>query len=141
MANPNTFGVAYNSIMIVPCMVTSWLYCSGDTTCRPGAASSVRIISAITPPAMKNANDVTRYITPICLWSVVRKIRSSTAPFGLQRGRQGRVGTSLGATDTIILQKCSTLYDHVIGVPQARVWRLFDRVWSFEDNSCRGEVS
>ena len=40
--------------MIVPCMVNSWLYCSFDKNCRPGAASSVRISSASSPPMKKN---------------------------------------------------------------------------------------
>ncbi len=46
--------------MIVPCMVNSWLYCSLDRNCCPGAASSARISMAISPPTMKNANDATR---------------------------------------------------------------------------------
>jgi hypothetical protein len=46
--------------MIVPCMVNSWLYCSGDRNCSPGLASSARINIAIAPPSMKKANAVTR---------------------------------------------------------------------------------
>ena len=42
-ANPANIGVANNSIMIVPCTVNSWLYCSALTICRPGRASSARI--------------------------------------------------------------------------------------------------
>ena len=60
LAKPNRIGVAKSSSMIVPCMVNSWLYCSWDRNCRPGAASSARISSAIRPPTMKNPNDVTR---------------------------------------------------------------------------------
>jgi hypothetical protein len=67
LANANTAGVAKNSSMIVPCIVRSWLYCSGLRNCMPGRASSARISSAITPPIMKNTNDVTRYIRPISL--------------------------------------------------------------------------
>ena len=33
------------------------------------------------PPSAKNAIEVTRYIRPIILWSVVRSIRPSSAPF------------------------------------------------------------
>ena len=37
LANPANSGVANSSSMIVPCIVNSWLYCSGSsTTCRPG---------------------------------------------------------------------------------------------------------
>src|SRR5664280_812540 len=64
-ANPNTIGVAKSSSMIVPCMVNSWLYCSLEKNCSPGRASSARISSASTPPSMKNANEVTMYISPI----------------------------------------------------------------------------
>ena len=67
LANPNTTGVAYSSSMIVPCMVNSWLYCSFDRNCSPGAASSVRISSAISPPMKKNAKQVTTYMMPIIL--------------------------------------------------------------------------
>ncbi len=56
------------SIMIVPCMVNSWLYCSlVGSTCIPGANNSARMTSAITPPSMKNISDVMRYIYPIVL--------------------------------------------------------------------------
>src|SRR3954471_20853538 len=68
--------------MIVPCMVNSWLYCSGDRNWRPGRPTSARISRAITPPTMKNPNVVTRYITPICLWSVVRNSRNNALPLG-----------------------------------------------------------
>ena len=62
--------------MIVPCMVNSWLYCSWDRNCCPGTASSLRMSMAIAPPTMKKANEVTKYMTPSCLGSVVRNIPS-----------------------------------------------------------------
>ena len=59
LAKPANSGVANSSSMIVPCIVNSWLYCSGlSTTCRPGLTSSARISSASTPPIMKNRNEV-----------------------------------------------------------------------------------
>src|SRR5256886_15727967 len=79
-------------------MGKGWLYCSGDRTCTPGGASSPRISSAMKPPMKKNANEVTRYIRPICLASVVRSSRASAEPFvGLCTGH-GRVTIGLGAT-------------------------------------------
>src|SRR6185312_7990602 len=91
-------GVAKNSSMIVPCIVNSWLYCSGDRNCRPGRASSARISNAMKPPIMKNTNDVTRYISPICFASVVRSSRDNAEPrAGLCTGH-GRVTIDLGAT-------------------------------------------
>ena len=60
LVNPANSGVANSSSMIVPWIVNSWLYCSLDTICWPGRASSVRMISAISPAAMKKQNDVIR---------------------------------------------------------------------------------
>ncbi len=54
LANPANSGVANSSIMIVPCMVKSWLYCSLLTRVRSGPASSLRISSAIRPASRKN---------------------------------------------------------------------------------------
>ena len=67
MANPKTRGVANSSSMIEPCMVSNWLYCSGERNCRPGRASSARMSSAMKPPAKKYRKLVTKYITPIVL--------------------------------------------------------------------------
>jgi hypothetical protein len=67
LANANTIGVANSSSMIVPCIVNSWLYCSGVKYCMPGRANSMRIISARTPPMAKKMSEVTRYIRPISL--------------------------------------------------------------------------
>ena len=39
-ANPANNGVANSNNMIVPCMVKSWLYCSGlSTICRPAGTA------------------------------------------------------------------------------------------------------
>ncbi len=62
LANPANSGVAKSSSMIEPCIVNSWLYCSWLKNCRPGCASSARIMSAMTPPNRKNANVVIRYM-------------------------------------------------------------------------------
>ena len=67
LPNAKNSGVANISSMIVPCMVNSWLYCSGDRNCSPGRASSPRISIAMRPPAMKNTNEAVRYIRPIVL--------------------------------------------------------------------------
>src|SRR5438270_11363509 len=84
--------------MIVPCMGNGWLYCPSDRNCGPGRASSVRISRAMNPPMKKNANEVTRYIRPIVLASVVRMMRDSAEPFvGLCTGH-GRVTIGFGAT-------------------------------------------
>ena len=72
LANPANSGVANSSSMIVPCIVNSWLYCSGlSTTCRPGSTSSARISRASRPPIMKKTNEEMKYRLPMTLWSVV----------------------------------------------------------------------
>ena len=60
-------GVANISSISVPCIVNSWLYCSGDRNCISGRASSARISIAMSPPMMKNVNEAVRYIRPIVL--------------------------------------------------------------------------
>ncbi len=84
-ANPANSGVANISSMIVPCIVNAWLNCSFDMICVPGRASSARMKSASRPPMQKNANDVTRYIVPIVLWSVVVIHLTTTFPGCLRR--------------------------------------------------------
>ena len=83
--NPANSGVANISSMIVPCMVNAWLNCSFDTIWVPGLASSARMRSAMIPPMQKNANDVTRYIVPMVLWSVVVAHLITTLPGCLRR--------------------------------------------------------
>ena len=76
--------------MIVPCMVNSWLYCSLHRNCCPGRASSPRISSAIAPPIMKNANDVTRYKIAMSFGSVVRNMWARRDPLTTRRAGYGR---------------------------------------------------
>ncbi len=62
-AKPANSGVANMRSMIVPCMVNSWLYCSFvGTICMPGSNSSARMMSAMTPPSMKNSTEAIRYM-------------------------------------------------------------------------------
>jgi hypothetical protein len=80
LANANTIGVAKNNSMIVPCMVNSWLYCSGERNCMPGRASSARMSRAMNPPTRKRPNALTIYMIPICFASVVRSVRVMAEP-------------------------------------------------------------
>ena len=50
------------------------------------------------PPTMKNTNDVTRYMIPICFASVVRSSRAIAEPLTGWRTGQGRVTIGFGAT-------------------------------------------
>jgi hypothetical protein len=67
LANAKTMGVAKKSSITVPCIVMSWLYCSGARNCMPGRANSARISSAMMPPTPKKISDVTMYMRPINL--------------------------------------------------------------------------
>ena len=89
-AKPANSGVANISSMIVPCIVNSLVELLVRQELVPGRASSARISSAITPPIRKNANDVTRYIVPMVLWSVVGQPRDDDGPGLLGRGRAAR---------------------------------------------------
>ena len=99
-AKAKNSGVANSSSMIVPCIVNSWLYCSGDRNCIPGRASSPRMSMAIMPPTMKNANEVARYIRPMVLWSVVRSRLDSREPFSATWTGLGRLTMGAGAIVT-----------------------------------------
>ncbi len=77
--------------MIVPCIVNSWLYCSFvGTICMPGSNSSARMISAITPPSMKNSTEEIRYRYPMTLWSVEVIHRTTMLPLASTRERLSR---------------------------------------------------
>src|SRR6185312_3708822 len=84
--------------MIVPCMVNSWLYCSGVRNCMPGCASSARMNSAIRPPIMNQLNDVVMYMTPSTLGSVVCRYDRNFEPRGGRCTGYGRATTGRGAT-------------------------------------------
>ena len=61
LASPTNSGVANSSSMIAPCIVNSSLYCWSDTMWLSGPISCARMIMAISPPIMKNPNEVIRY--------------------------------------------------------------------------------
>ena len=91
LPNAKNSGVANISSMIVPCIVNSWLYCSGDRNCSPGRASSARISMAISPPMMKNTNDAVRYIRPMRL-VIGRPQQRTTAASPCRRCAPGSAG-------------------------------------------------
>src|SRR6478609_4650481 len=84
--------------MIVPCMVNSWLYCSGVRNCIPGRASSARMNRAIRPPIMNQVNEVAMYISPRTLGSVVCKYCRNLLPSAARCTGYGRDTTRRGAT-------------------------------------------
>ena len=52
----STAGTANRNIIVVPCIVNSWLYSDGPTSVFSGTASCVRITSARIPASRKNRN-------------------------------------------------------------------------------------
>ena len=113
-------AVAKNSSMIVPCMVNSWLYCSLLMNCRPGRASSARMASASRPANRKNANDVTMYIRPMVLWSVVVRILTIMLPRGAGSRSGGVVPPREVGSDTSVMKTRSLSHAAARGTPQAR---------------------
>ncbi len=70
-ASPAKAGMMNRKIISAACSDTSPLKVCVSTYCISGCASSARKSIAISPPAMKKTNVVTRYWTPITLWSVL----------------------------------------------------------------------
>ena len=81
---PDSIGMMKKKIMIVPCMVTRPMYCSGSASCMKsgewpyssapkigischGQASCVRMSIAKRPPILKKMSVVNRNCTPIVL--------------------------------------------------------------------------
>jgi hypothetical protein len=58
LKNATLIGITKRKIIVVPCIVKSWLKASGETNVLPGVASWIRIISASRPPSRKKANAV-----------------------------------------------------------------------------------
>jgi hypothetical protein len=64
-------GMMARKIIVVPCIVNSWLYRSGDRNVFSGVPSWMRSSSASMPPIRKKKNAVAPYSIPMRLWSTV----------------------------------------------------------------------
>jgi hypothetical protein len=60
LLNPDRIGDAYRKIIVIPCMLNSWLYASGLSRWRAGAESCARIAAASRPPTSMKVKAVTR---------------------------------------------------------------------------------
>jgi hypothetical protein len=60
-------GMIARKIMLVPCIVNSWLYVSGSRKLLSARASWTRMSSASSPPSRKKKNAVLPYRMPIRL--------------------------------------------------------------------------
>ena len=70
-ARPANAGITNRKIISDAWTEKRPLYVCGSTYCMPGFASSARTSSASIPPMTKKTTVVTRYWTPITLWSVL----------------------------------------------------------------------
>jgi hypothetical protein len=71
LPRPAKAGITNRKIISAACTENSPLKVPGEKYCWPGAASSARRPSASPPAIRKKKNVVTRYWTPITLWSVL----------------------------------------------------------------------
>ena len=78
-------------IIVVACIVKSWLNTSGLTSWASGVASWARMYSASIPPVENMMKAVTPYKIPIFLWSIV--VSQSQIPVGWV----GRFGSGIAS--------------------------------------------
>src|SRR4051794_2474085 len=90
---PSITGTAKRNIIVVPCVVKSWLYRSGSRTAFLGPASCTRMSSARIPPSRKNTKAVRMNRRPMSLWSV-----DVSQPTNPGRRPQVRSRASISAT-------------------------------------------
>src|SRR5690625_5178760 len=64
-------GMMARKIIVVACIVNSWLNASAPMMSKSGRAIWVLMRRACNPPTRKNANEVQKYRIPIRLWSTV----------------------------------------------------------------------
>ena len=64
-------GMTTRKIIVVPCIVYTWLYTSALSSVPWGAHSWRRISRASKPPNIKKNSAVAPYMMPIFLWSTV----------------------------------------------------------------------
>src|SRR5436853_820734 len=77
-------------IIVVPCMVKTWLYASALRKVLLGDPSWIRSSRASMPPIMKNKKAVAEYMMPIFLWStVVIQFHTPCGWVGRRRRRTG----------------------------------------------------
>src|SRR3954470_22324481 len=99
-------GTTNRKIIVVPCIVKSWLYVCGCRNVLSDCDSCTRMSSASTPPRRKKANVRTRYMIPMRLWSVVvtqlvQPVRCGATPWATTCGsgvvvREGAVVVAMG---------------------------------------------
>ena len=72
-ASPANAGITNRKIISDACTEKSPLNVCVSKNCMPGFASSARTSIASRPPIRKKTTVVTRYWTPITLWSVLTR--------------------------------------------------------------------
>src|SRR6478609_3268885 len=69
--NAAPMGMTTRKIIVVPCIVKTWLYRSALSSLPLGVASWRRMRRASMPPIMKKNSAAAPYMMPIFLWSTV----------------------------------------------------------------------
>ena len=91
MKNAAPIGITPRKIIVVACIVNSWLNTSGLTSWASGVASCTRMYIASMPPVRNMMKAVTPYRMPIFLWSIV--VSQSQIPVGWD----GRFGSGIAS--------------------------------------------
>ena len=95
LKNAAESGMTPRKIIVVPCMVNSWLYMRAVTKSLSGRANCVRMAKASTPPMRKKSIAKAPYMMPSFLWStVVNQSNKPRVRSGRKRPRSLRSGAS-----------------------------------------------
>src|SRR3954469_1096052 len=107
LAKPAMIGTTTRKIIVVPCIVMTWLYESFVRSFSLGVASCARMRMARTPAATNHMIDVAMYRIPIRLWSTVTS-QPATRPlfqptgYGASHLPATRLPLSLGVVDVLL---------------------------------------
>src|SRR3954470_8963917 len=89
--NAEPSGMTTRKIMVVPCMVKTWLYRSALRSLPLGVASWRRMRRASMPPNRKKNSAAAPYMMAIFLWStVVTQLRQPVVSVGRAKTPEGR---------------------------------------------------
>src|SRR3990172_11180472 len=104
LKNAALSGITPRKIMVRACIVKSWLNTDALTTLLSARISCVRMIMASKPPIRKNVKAVTRYSTPMRLWSTV--VIQAQTPVGLVGRRSTAAMVAIGLLRVADRQLC-----------------------------------
>ena len=97
LPNAKNSGVANISSISVPCIVNSWLYCSGDRNCMPRLRQLRAHQQRHDAADHEERERAAMYIRPMVLWSVVRSRFDNREPLTGTVAGLGRLTIGAGA--------------------------------------------